>query len=144
MKILITSDTHRREEKLNEIMEKHHDCEYHLDAGDSQLSTTYLDNHQIISVKGNTDFFIDLPHQRIIDIGDLKILLIHGHRHWVKFGLKQLEAYARSLNVNLCIYGHTHTQQLTELEGLTLINPGAVKDGFYAIYNNGKIKLYKE
>ena len=56
MKILITSDVHGKKSLLEEVIKKHPNM-YHLNAGDIGLSESYLDEQNILSVKGNTDFF---------------------------------------------------------------------------------------
>ena len=53
MKILITSDIHGNYEALMAVKNKHQDCEYHLDAGDSKIPEHTLNNDNIISVAGN-------------------------------------------------------------------------------------------
>lgn len=142
MKILITSDIHGNERNLNKIISKHQDSDFHLDAGDSNLSTSLLDNLNILSVKGNTDFFHKLPKERILEIDNKKILLIHGHTLRIKWNFNNLHYYAQQLNVDICIYGHTHRQLLEEVNGITYLNPGSVLDNKYAVYKDGKISLF--
>ncbi len=142
MKLLITSDIHRDVEKLEEILKKVGIISYHLDAGDSNLGAQALKERGILSVKGNTDFFCKLPPQRILKIKNKKFLIIHGHTLKVKFHLNKLVSYAKALAVDICIFGHTHKQFLKEIEGITFLNPGAVMDGRYAIYDQDEIKLY--
>lgn len=142
MKILITSDIHGNESNLNKIISKNQDSDFHLDAGDSNLSTSLLDNLNILSVKGNTDFFHKLPKERILEIDNKKILLIHGHTLRIKWNFNNLHYYAQQLNVDICIYGHTHRQLLEEVNGITYLNPGSVLDNKYAVYKDGKISLF--
>lgn len=142
MRILITSDIHRNINALTKVLKKHNDVEYHLDAGDSNLSYEFLTDKNILSVKGNTDFFINLPINRILNIDNKTILLIHGHTLKVKKNLNLILAYAKSLKVDICIYGHTHIQSIKEIGGITFLNPGALTDGKYAVYNKGEISLF--
>ncbi|NLN50508.1 MAG: metallophosphoesterase family protein [Acholeplasmataceae bacterium] len=142
MKILITSDLHRATKMLDTVLSKHPDIDHHIDAGDSQLSVALLEQLKIVSVKGNTDFFIKLPEYRLLSYDGKKILLIHGHHQRVKSGLKQLISFAKSLKVDICIYGHTHRQNLTRVDNLILLNPGALMNGNYALYYKGEILLY--
>lgn len=64
MKVLIVSDTHRRDENLERVLEKEKpiDCLIHL--GDVEGSEDYI--REIAGcethiVSGNNDFFCDLP-----------------------------------------------------------------------------------
>lgn len=142
MKILITSDIHRNIANLNKILELEKDANYHLDAGDANLAIEFLLEKEIISVKGNTDFFSKLEEEKILDIAGKKILLIHGHTLKVKRTMELLHSYAKGLNVDICIYGHTHIQRIEIVDDIVFINPGSVMDFKYAIYENGKFKLY--
>lgn len=142
MKILITSDIHGNKQSLEKIINKHQDCDYHLDAGDANLAVSKLKALNILSVKGNTDFFHKLPKERILEIDNKRILLVHGHTFRIKWHFNNLYYYAQSLNVDICIYGHTHRQLLEEVEGIIYLNPGSVLDNKYAIYKDGKITLF--
>lgn len=142
MKILITSDIHRNQKILQKVLKKYKKTDYHLDAGDSQMSLSFLDINNILSVKGNTDFFTKLPYERILNIDNKRILLIHGHHHSVKSGLSSLVNYAKLKEADICIYGHTHKQKMEVIDNITMLNPGALKQGKYAIYENGEITLY--
>lgn len=105
------------------------------------MQISFLNSSKITSVKGNTDFFIKLPYQRILEIDGKKILLIHGHTHRVKSGLTKLVNHCKQLKVDICIYGHTHIQNITTIDNIIFLNPGALKNGYYAIYNKGEIEL---
>ena len=142
MKILITSDIHKNLEGLEKVIKQHLDADYHLDAGDSNLSVDLLEDKNILSVKGNTDFFSKLPKERILEIDNKKILIIHGHTLRIKWHFNNLCYYAKSLKIDICIYGHTHIQSLEEVDGITYLNPGSILDDKYAIYKDGKIKLF--
>jgi|SRR5690554_4021944 len=142
MKILITSDIHKDLKRLTKVFNKHQNLDYHLDAGDSNLSVAYLDEKKIISVKGNTDFFSKLPIKRILEIDNKRILLIHGHTLKVKTTKDILYSYAKGLNVDVCIYGHTHIQLMENKEGIIFINPGSITTNNYVLYEKGSFKLF--
>lgn len=143
MKILITSDIHKNLRKLEKFLKKHSPFDYHLDAGDANLSSDLLKSMNIISVKGNTDFFSNLPLEITLEIDSKKILIIHGHTLKVKRTKDLLYNYAKNSNIDICIYGHTHVQQLEIINEIIFINPGSILDNKYAIYENGKIKLHQ-
>lgn len=142
MKILITSDIHKNLKNLNKVLKKHSPVDYHLDAGDSNLATNLLESMNIISVKGNTDFLSSLKKERILEIENKKILIIHGHTLKVKSRKDLLYSYAKSLKVDICIYGHTHIQLLEKKKEIIFVNPGSIIDNKFVIYENGKFKLY--
>lgn len=142
MKLLITSDIHGNTNALNKIKEAY---DYHIDAGDSVIPEHILSIQNITSVRGNCDYYSNLPTERILTFDGSTFLVIHGHQLDVKYGLSRLVDYAKQKQVNYCIYGHTHMQQLTVIDGITFINPGAVmnKPIEYAIYDQGVIELRK-
>jgi putative phosphoesterase len=142
MKIIVSSDIHGSYYSLEQLALKVKPYDYWLDAGDFCLSTNYLLEFDILTVKGNNDFFTKSHLEEELEIAGLKILLVHGHHDNVKLGLSSILQRAKSLGVDLVIYGHTHVQSLKVLEGITLLNPGSL--GFndeYAIINDKKIEL---
>lgn len=143
MKILITSDIHNDIKSLEKVLKEHPDIDFHLDAGDSNLSLDELEKRRIISVKGNTDFFSKLPVERVLEFEGKKILLVHGHSLKVKRGKNLLYSVANSLKVDYCVFGHTHKQEIEDIRGIIFVNPGSLLDGRYAIYENDKFKLYE-
>ena len=86
MKVLITSDTHGRFDRLRAISMKHADKDYHLDAGDLVLTQPELESLHLTAVKGNGDLYLELPLQQIVIIDHKKFLLVHGHIQEVKYG----------------------------------------------------------
>jgi putative phosphoesterase len=141
MKILITSDIHGDMKtllKLHEI-EKFN---LHLDAGDSNINVHELKRLGIISVKGNTDFFSQLPPIRIIENELGKIVLVHGHNQYVKSGLDYIIALAENLRATYLIFGHTHLAMIKTINNITYINPGSLRYGkTYAVIENNKIEI---
>ena len=145
MKLLITSDVHGRSELLEEVVNKHKDIDYHINAGDMVLDKRIYEKFHIITVKGNCDFFSKEPFFRILDLEGLKIYLTHGHKENVKFGLDKLLLNASLHDVDMVIFGHTHQKHLQSDSQITILNPGALGDYHksYAIYDQGQITFYE-
>ncbi len=140
MKLLITSDVHGHFDRLEQVIKRHHDVDLHINAGDMTLHPKHYESLNLITVKGNNDYGIDLPLERIIEFKGLRILLVHGHKEMVKFGLNRLKLKAKLLSVNLCIFGHTHKRYEEVDQGIHFINPGALCDGegSYAIFEDNQ------
>ena len=64
-----------------------------------------------------------------------KVFLTHGHLYGVKTNLNELEKKAREENADICIFGHTHREYLVEKDGTVYVNPGALQDKKYVIYD---------
>jgi len=145
MKFLITSDIHGNIDALNEVKKKHADIIHHLDAGDICLDQIQYERHHLITVKGNNDFRSKEPYFRVVDLEGVKILISHGHLEHVKFGLEKLLLKAKSHEVNLCIFGHTHERYMMVKDGILMINPGSLGDSnrSYAIYENEQVTFMK-
>ena len=135
--ILIISDYHTKEDKVLELIEKYKP-DYTLCCGDGESDESfYLDNN-IISVKGNCDF-ANLPLVKKLEIENKKIIMVHGHMHNVYFDTFKLYLLAKENGCNIVLYGHTHQQLVDEYDGVTFINPGALKEGNYALINENEV-----
>ena len=144
MKLLITSDVHGNLDILKDIINKHKDIDYHLNAGDMCLDDKISEKYHIITVKGNNDFRSSHPYDRALNLKDTIIYLTHGHQEYVKFGLERLKLKAKLTHAKICIFGHTHERYLYVDEGILFINPGALGDQkSYAIYENGQVTFMK-
>lgn len=145
MKLLITSDIHGHRDRLNEVVKKHKDIDYHINAGDMCLDSQIYQRYHMITVKGNNDFFSSEPYERILELEGIKILLTHGHKEHVKFGLDRLMIKAQYHEVDMVIFGHTHQKYLNQDSQITILNPGALGDYHksYAIYDKGQVTFYE-
>jgi len=145
MKLLITSDVHGYDDRLKEVINKHKDVDYHINAGDMCLDCHIYEPYHIITVKGNNDFFTNEPLKRVLDLNGLKILLTHGHIEHVKYELSTLITLAKHLQVDLVVFGHTHQRHLETDQNITILNPGALGDYHksYAIYEDGQVTFYE-
>jgi putative phosphoesterase len=145
MKILICSDSHKRLDIFQKIIEKELP-EIILFAGDHStdaidMSYVYSDIEFFI-VRGNTDYFDkDTADKLIIEIEKEKVLLVHGHLFGVKSYMHELENEAESDKVNICIFGHTHIPYYKEKNKIKYVNPGALQNGNYAVWEGKKIEL---
>ena len=84
----------------------------------------YADN--FYGVKGNCDYTEFLEDEQVIQVEELRILITHGHKYGVKDDTMSLLNRAHELNCNVVFYGHTHCADIEQIEGVTLVNPGAL------------------
>lgn len=75
MKILIVSDTHKKNENYFKVLEMHHpDMVIHCgDAEGSEYALSSAAECPVYIVLGNNDFFSDLPREITLDIGSYKV-----------------------------------------------------------------------
>lgn len=136
MKILIVSDTHRKDENLRQVIEKSGPLDMLIHLGDAEGS-----EHLIIPwlgegcepqmVLGNNDFFSCLDKEKEIMIGRYRTLLTHGHYYNVSVGAQTLKTEARARGFDIAMYGHTHRPyfEIDKKEGdkdLIVLNPGSI------------------
>lgn len=150
MKIVVASDNHGNLSAIRKIIMDNPNADYYWHLGDSCLEDINS-LRPFISIRGNNDYDISLPLQRVIDIDNHKILLIHGHKH-IYGDLSYLYEYAKSLNCDIVLYGHTHMYDDREYKGVRFINPGSCsfnRDGDEPTYcildiNKDSIKAIKK
>lgn len=138
MKTIFFSDVHNDIKSLKKLLEKEQGVFYCL--GDSELTKEELDEYNITSVRGNCDIQ-NFKDNIIIILNDKKVLLTHGHLYNVKFTLNNLYFYAKSVECDIVIFGHTHV--ITHIdEEIQMYNPGSLKDSkSYLVYDNNKFEL---
>ena len=128
MRILVVSDSHKRETNLYAVAQKvEPDKIFHLgDAEGREDEIAYMTGVPIECVRGNCDGWSSLPADVIMTVGDRVMLLTHGHLHGVNYGMEELVAYAKEKGADTVLYGHTHIPELAEIDGITIMNPGSI------------------
>lgn len=131
MKILIVSDTHRKDENLKYVIEKHRPLDMLIHLGDAEGSEHFIqewvnEGCQLEMVMGNNDFFSALDREIELCLGPHKVLLTHGHYYNVSLGVEILCQEAMERGCDIAMYGHTHRPFLEEGENVTILNPGSL------------------
>ena len=144
MKILICSDSHTRLDYFQKVIDLE-EPEMIIFGGDH--STDAIDMSLVYSeipfkiVRGNTDYFDkDTRDIEIFEVNGKKVFLTHGHLFGVKSNLNEIEKKDVSENADICIFGHTHREYMKEIDGVTYLNPGALQDRKYVIYDGKKFE----
>ncbi len=78
------------------------------------------------AVRGNCDFTNAYPSELLLEIGEARVLLAHGHAHGVKSGPERLIERAKGLGASLALYGHTHIADIYNDGGGVAANPGSL------------------
>lgn len=77
-------------------------------------------------VRGNNDFFSDLPGEEEFMVEGYHIFTTHGHGYYVSMGETRLKQEARGRGADIVMYGHTHRPFYEKEEGLITLNPGSL------------------
>ncbi len=129
MRILVVSDSHGRWGCLLDVINKQPTAELVIHLGDGAGDVTdimTMHKKPVVSVEGNCDFCTSAPPLKLIEAGGKKIFATHGHLYGVKKDTRRLSEAARERGADICLYGHTHTAELTFEDGLYIINPGSI------------------
>ncbi|MCM1327610.1 MAG: metallophosphoesterase [Bacteroidales bacterium] len=128
MKILIVSDTHKRNEAYFMLLKMHHpDMVIHCgDAEGYEEEFIRAADCPVKIVLGNNDFFSDLPREQEFNIGKYKIWLTHGHNYYVSMGNETIKQEAIARRMDIVIYGHTHRPVIDRDKEIIALNPGSL------------------
>lgn len=143
MKIIVASDSHYERAMLMNLaqeIKRRGDIGAVIHLGDMEADAEWLRRNLTIpvySVPGNCDMRFDAPSELVVTLGGVRLMLCHGHRQRVKYTLDPLVYRALELGVPLALFGHTHARCLKNEGGVLLLNPGALKDGRYALLEVG-------
>ena len=131
MKILVVSDTHRRDENLQLVIEQEKPFDMLIHLGDAEGSEHWIpewagEGCMMAMVLGNNDFFSNLERELEVEIGPHKAFLTHGHYYGVSMGPEGLADEAKSRGCDISMYGHPHRPFLNVINGVTVLNPGSL------------------
>ena len=131
MKILIVSDTHRKDDNLKAVIAQTAPIDMLIHLGDSEGSEVYIPEWvnpgcEMQMIRGNNDFFSSLDREREIEIGTYKVLLTHGHYYNVSLGTEELVEDAKDRQFDIVMYGHTHKPYFDDSRGIIVLNPGSL------------------
>ena len=146
-RILILSDSHSAEDRVRRLFSEqaaHFDLAVFLGDGLRDLDPDgVMGGIPVYAVKGNCDGFfgdyMNVPTERRLTVGAKNILLTHGHRFDVKYGLEKLALYAAQNGYDVALFGHTHEpieKHVTvcldngEERRVALFNPGSIGAGY--------------
>ena len=139
MKICVFSDSHGYAGNMVAAIElEKPDLLFFLGDGERDIAEIY-DKYPalpIYAVKGNCDFSSALNNSICCSVGGVAIYMTHGHLYRVKYedDLRTLTYHAKEAGARVALYGHTHYQELSENDGVTLMNPGSIGRGYYPSY----------
>lgn len=129
MRILIVSDTHRKNDIYLDIVEKWKPLDMVIHCGDVEGSEYMISKAAgcpAVIVQGNNDFFSELPMEKEFEIGRYKALVAHGHQYYVSAGHAFLAKEAAARRIDIVMYGHTHRPVITRENGVIILNPGSL------------------
>lgn len=85
-------------------------------------------------VRGCFDEDSSYPESKVIQIGQFKIGLIHGHQIVPWGDSHSLAILQRQMDVDILITGHTHRNEVNEYGGKWFINPGSITGAYRSFF----------
>ena len=128
MKILVVSDTHGSPDNLRTVIDiEKPDRIYHLGDGQGVEDNLWMMSEAPAEcVCGNCDWGGNLPNEVVLDVGNHRLLLTHGHYYGVSYTYEKIAEAAKAKGCDIVLYGHTHVPTIDHFEGLVIANPGSV------------------
>ena len=74
--------------------------------GGEEYIDTVVDCEKHI-VRGNNDFFSDLPREEEFYIGKYKIFITHGHSYYVSLDPEYIREEGKARKADIVMFGHT-------------------------------------
>lgn len=144
-KITVVSDSHGNRSALDRLNTVFSESDIIIHLGDTSADGSYLQAKfpQVQLLNGNCDPVKLGEDEKIIQAENVKILACHGHLYSVKSTLSRLAARAKEYGCQIALYGHSHRAREDFIDGVTLLNPGALyrygeKSYLYLVVNGEK------
>lgn len=133
MKILVFSDSHGESALMSNIISAmREEIDMVIFAGDCVSDFTdfqYIFPDKVFyCVKGNCDYGNHEPAERLIDAGEKKIFLTHGHMYGVKSGHMRIMEEAHRHGADICLYGHSHEPAIYIEQEVYFMCPGSISE----------------
>lgn len=130
-KILVASDTHGNNRYLKDIIERNAHLDMFIFCGDGEglerdIKSLVGNNCELYMVRGNNDYFSELPDELEFELGGERAFLTHGHKYGVSITTDHLIDEAEERGCRYVFYGHTHRPDFTQKNGILCINPGSL------------------
>lgn len=129
MRILVISDTHRKLDNLEYVLEHvgRMDLLIHLgDVEGQEMVIQGMVHCPVYTVAGNNDYFSNLPKDVEVTIEGKKLFLTHGHQYLINQGTMWIKEEAMARGADLVLYGHTHKPMIQEEDHLMILSPGSL------------------
>lgn len=124
MRLIVCSDNHGLYGPLQKLLENYPEAEAFLHCGDMQIDPKHVKEFTVVA--GNGDSLAHFPESLVVEVGDYRIFLVHGHQFSYFNRTEEIARKAQSLGCQIACFGHTHVFEKQEIEGVLCINPGSL------------------
>lgn len=152
MKVAVCSDAHGARRNMDVFLQALPPVDAVCFLGDMDRDAEYLDwglrelqpKAVFHAVAGNNDPFSRRAKGLLLHFDGVAVLVVHGHLYrGIRAERTALAHAAAERGCTLALYGHTHIQRDETLEGVRLINPGALMQGNWALLtvSQGRVQV---
>ena len=129
MKVLIVSDTHGRDEGIEQAIACEAPFDMLIHCGDVEGREFYIEalaDTETCIIAGNNDYFSDLDREAEITLLGHRIFVTHGHYYGVSLDIAGLVEEAEYRGCEVALFGHTHKPMIAKRNGVLAVNPGSL------------------
>lgn len=132
IRVAIISDTHGSFHHLPAAVAALGQVDWLLHAGDHLRDVPHvaqalgLPEERVRGVVGNCCYPQQEPAEVQVEIGGVKFLLVHGHKHGAKTGVERIHYAAQEAGARVAVFGHSHVAVCVDWGGVLLLNPGSL------------------
>lgn len=129
MKILVVSDTHRKNDNYLNVVQKEAKLDMVIHLGDAEGSEYTIQSAvdcPVEIIAGNNDFFSNLPTEKTLQVGKFRVMIAHGHQYYINMGNEMIKEEALAQGADIVMYGHTHKPVIDMTKGIIAVNPGSL------------------
>ncbi len=122
-KIVVMSDNHRHADHIDRIFADERDADFYIHCGDNEGNDEDL--RHFYAVRGNNDWYSDLPQYLLLTTENKNIGITHGHTFGPFNQMERMLEFMEDNELDILCVGHTHRPMLFEEEGKIILNPGS-------------------
>lgn len=129
MKILVMSDSHRANNRIEECVKKEAPFDLLIHCGDVEGAEYFIEKTAgcpVEMVMGNNDFFSSLTPEREFEMKGKRFFVTHGHYLYVSMGTERICDEALHRGADVVLFGHTHKPYLKYHGNILVLNPGSI------------------
>lgn len=124
MRVIVMSDSHGRDDRIQELLDLYPDASYFIHCGDIECDPQKF--LQLICVQGNNDLYYQYKNEIKLNILGHNILIMHSHQFSYYERSRKMAEHAIEKDCEIFLYGHTHVLKDEVVNGVRLINPGSL------------------
>lgn len=123
MKIIVMSDSHLYDERVQMVIDANHNADVFIHCGDLCSEPTQFPNVEF--VRGNNDYNI-FEQYKVLSYEGVNFYVTHGDKGFGYYREDYLVNKAKEFNCQVVLFGHTHQRYDALINGVHLLNPGSL------------------